>query len=98
MEYVYYRKNRNSPEFLFYLEELYKKKKYDKLIRVIKISGIYISYDFRKTSKTQRENVTNFLNQNLRHVIPNKVEKLFSEISVLKKFKNDVLKKSRRKL
>lgn len=88
-----FQKNRNSPEFLLYLEALFKEKNYEKLIRIIKISGIYISYDYKNSSKKQREQVTNFLNQNLRDIIPEKIEKFFYEISILEKLKNEVLSK-----
>lgn len=50
---------------------------YEKLIRLIKMSGIFISYDYKKGSKKQVEQVTRFLNKNLRNTIPSKIEKLF---------------------
>lgn len=86
-------KNRNNPEFLSYLNDLYKEKNYDKLIRVIKISGVYISYDFRKIDKIQREQITAFLNQTVKKTIPNKIDNLFYDISVLEKLRGKVLKK-----
>lgn len=86
-------KNRNSPEFLLYLEKLFNEKKYEKIIRLIKISGIFISYDYKIGSKKQIEQVTKFLNQNLKNIIPQKIEKFFFEISILEKFKSEVLNK-----
>jgi hypothetical protein len=88
-------KDRNKSEILSYLNDLYREKNYDKLIRVIKISGIYISYDFRKIDEVQREKVTNFLNHTVKKDIPKRIDKLFYDISILKNIRGKVLKKAK---
>lgn len=86
-------KDRNEPIFLDYLNELLNAKKFEKLFRAIKVSGVYISYDFRTIDKKQLEKVTNFVLTNLYPVFPERVNNLFNEIEILNTLKKKVFQK-----
>jgi Holliday junction resolvase-like predicted endonuclease len=86
-------KDRNKPIFLNYLKELLNAEEFEKLFRAIKISGIYISYDFRTVDKNQIEKVTNFVLMNLYSKFPEKVNNLFNEIKILENLKKKAFQK-----
>ncbi|EAC4040949.1 hypothetical protein J3055_000844 [Listeria monocytogenes] len=83
----------NSEDFLIYLDSLLRLKDFEKLFRTLKISGMYISYDFRFTNKLQIKKVTDFLTQEIYPLFPKEVNCFFQEISILKNLKDNVLKK-----
>ncbi|EAF5188906.1 hypothetical protein CWE98_07185, partial [Listeria monocytogenes] len=72
----------NSEDFLIYLDSLLRLKDFEKLFRTLKISGMYISYDFRFTNKLQIKKVTDFLTQEIYPLFPKEVNCFFQEISI----------------
>ncbi|MBC1344963.1 hypothetical protein HB799_12925 [Listeria welshimeri] len=84
---------KNNENLLIYLDNLLSLKDFEKLFRTLKISGMYISYDFKFTDKLQMKKVTDFIIQEIYPLFPEEVNFFFQEISILKSLKDNVLKK-----